>query len=84
MKRIETPLQASILLDAFSCPITLTGNICTAGTITPMVAGNVCLFNQPSNTVRLFLSFLQKFPGYNQTHTDDTFTIDNNFKTAAK
>ncbi|WP_207511874.1 hypothetical protein [Longitalea luteola] len=26
MKRIGTPLQASILLDAISCPITLAGN----------------------------------------------------------
>jgi hypothetical protein len=64
MKRIETPLQASTLLDAFNCPITLTGNL-KLQTQSPQWLQNIyfCL-TSPSTLFAFFLS-VHRFHGYN-------------------
>ena len=65
MKRIETPLNASILLDALNCPITLIGNY-VLQVQSPLWLQD--MYSCLTKPLALFISFLpvfKSFPGYN-------------------
>ncbi|MBO9200311.1 MULTISPECIES: hypothetical protein [Niastella] len=64
MKRIETPLQASILLDAFNCPITLTGNIALQVQSPQWLRVKYTCITNPSLLLASFFSVFS-FTGYN-------------------
>jgi hypothetical protein len=61
MKRIETPLQASILLDAFCCPVTLTGNHALQVPSYPVLWETISCLAQTATLSNAFLS-QQSFP----------------------
>ena len=64
MKRIETPLQASILLDAFNCPITLTGNIALQVQSPQWLRVMYTCLTKPLIPFASFLPVFKSFPGY--------------------
>ena len=64
MKRIETPLQASILLDAFNCPITLTGNIALQVQSPQWLRVMYTCLTSPLTLFASFLPVFKSFPGY--------------------
>jgi|GEM_PF-6422075 len=89
MKRIGTPLQSSIRLDAFNSPITLTGNVALQ---VPSPQWLRVIYTCLTNT-SLFASILPVFKSFHgfrkkksltELELIDTFTIDNNLKFSGK
>ena len=65
MKRIETPLQASILLDAFNCPVTLTGNNALQVQSPLWLRVMYTCLTSPPFLFASFLPVFKSFPGCN-------------------
>lgn len=65
MKRIETPLQASILLDAFNYPVTLTGNNALQVQSPQWLRVIYTCLTKPLTLFASFLPVFKSFPGCN-------------------
>ncbi|OQP50953.1 hypothetical protein A4H97_03780 [Niastella yeongjuensis] len=65
MKRIETPLVASILLDAFNSPVTLTGNYELQVQSPQWLRVMYACLTKPLTPFASFLPVFKSFPGYN-------------------
>jgi hypothetical protein len=65
MKRNETPLNASIILDALCSPITLTGNYALPAQSYHWLRKNFSVKPQPHALLNLFIPALQSLPGFN-------------------
>lgn len=65
MKRNETPLNASIFLDAFCSPITLTGNHALPVQSHPWLRNNFFGKTKAPVLVNYFIPALESLPGYN-------------------
>jgi hypothetical protein len=68
MERIETPLKASILLDAFCCPITLTGNTELQLQSSQWLRESYFRLTKPSALFTTFFPLQKSFPGYDVNH----------------
>jgi hypothetical protein len=65
MKRIETPLQASIRLDAFNCPVTFTGKNALQVQSPQWLRVMYTCLTKPHTLFASFLPVFLSFPGYN-------------------
>jgi hypothetical protein len=64
MKRIESPLQASIRLDAFNSPITLTGNSALQVQSPLWLRVTYTCLTKPLTPLASFFPVFKSFPGY--------------------
>ena len=72
MKRIETPLQASIRLDAINSPITLAGNSALQVQSPLWLRVTYTCLTKPLTPLDSFLPVFKSFPGYDHINKNSS------------